>query len=127
MEIATHAEDRDIEGIGKSDKKPVASDTPGPRKSAARRFFGSRCPPVQGPSGACRLLGDEAQRHAVVAVAKAGRLRAVVEDVAVVPAAAHAMVLGALHEELAVFLGLECPGDRGEKARPAGTAVEFHR
>src|SRR5689334_19063174 len=47
-------------------------------------------------------LGDEAQRHAVVAVAQTGGLRPVVEQVAVVSAAARAVVFGAFHEEFAV-------------------------
>src|SRR5206468_3091239 len=34
---------------------------------------------------------------------------------------------GALHEELAVGRGTEYAGYRGEKTRPSGAAVEFHR
>src|SRR5258706_2138681 len=74
-----------------------------------------------------RSVGDEAQRDAVVAVAQAGGLRPVVEYVAVMAAAAHAVVLGALHEELAVDRGAEHARDGREEARPAGAAVELHR
>src|SRR5436309_9675254 len=83
----------------------------------------------EAPSGGflCQSLGYESQRHAVVAVAQACRLGPIVEDVAVMPAAAHAVVFGALHEELAVGRGPEYAGYRGEKTRPSGAAVEFHR
>src|SRR5438874_371899 len=43
------------------------------------------------------------------------------------PAAAHAVVFGALHEELAVGGGPEYAGYRSEETRPSRAAVEFHR
>ena len=52
-------------------------------------------------------LRVELQRAAVDAVAQAGRVRAVVEDVAEVGVAAAAVDLGALHEKAAVLLGLD--------------------
>src|SRR5450756_3198666 len=71
-------------------------------------------------------LGDEAQRHAVVAIALPGRRRAVVEYMAVVPAAARTVILGARKNQLEVAAGAERAGNGGEKAGPAGAAVEFH-
>src|SRR5260221_4433129 len=103
--------------------RPAATEpTSGsPRRSAARAREGAL------GGFLCRGLGYESQRPPVVAVAQAGRLGAVVEDVAVMPAAAHAVVFGALHEELAVGRGPEYAGYRSEKAGPSGAAVEFHR
>ena len=53
---------------------------------------------------------DELQRHAVVAVALAGRSGAVVEDVALVAFAAGAVVLGARDDHLHVGLREHCAG-----------------
>ena len=72
------------------------------------------------------LFGVEVQRAAVDAVAQAGRVRAVVEDVAQVAAAALADDLGALHEEAVVGPGLDrLVVHRVEEARPAGAGVEL--
>src|SRR5690606_34070243 len=67
--------------------------------------------------------GNEAQRQPVVAEAQAGRRRAVVEDMALVAAAAPAMVLGARHGQLVVDPGIDRALDRGIEARPARTAL----
>src|SRR5512134_2075054 len=72
-------------------------------------------------------LGDELERHPVVAPALAGRLRAVIEHMPVVAAAALAVVLGARQEQVVVGLGLEYPRYRREEARPAGAAFVLHR
>src|SRR5437879_5675071 len=82
---------------------------------------------VRGSSGGLAALGDEAERDAVVAVALPGRLGAVIEDVAVVAAAAAAVVLGARHPDLDIGRGAQPAGDRGEEAWPAGAAVKLHR
>jgi len=94
--------------------------------------------------------GDEVQGHAIVAVTKARRTgtvledvalvpsaaRAVVfearrtgtvlEDVALVPSAARAVVFGAGQNQLEVPLGSDRAIDDIEEARPASPAVEFH-
>src|SRR5688500_7382508 len=46
-----------------------------------------------------------------------------VEDVALVSAAADAVVFDPLHEELAVGLGAEAAGDEVVEARPSGAAL----
>src|SRR6185437_9878258 len=74
-----------------------------------------------------RVEWNEAQGDAVVAVAQAGGLRTVVENVAVMPAAFRAVIFGARHDELAIGLGREDAGNRREKAWPAGAAFELHR
>src|SRR5450755_2281727 len=92
----------------------------GCRAASARRLAvrpGRACPE--------RLGGNELQRDAVVAVALAGRRRAVVEDVALVAAAAHAVVLGARDDHLDVGLGDDRARQRGVEARPAGAALEL--
>ena len=71
------------------------------------------------------LLGDELQRDAVHAVAQAGRLGAVVEHVAQMPAAAPAVHLGARHEEALVDGRADGVVERLVEARPAGAAVEL--
>src|SRR5262249_42529126 len=72
------------------------------------------------------LLGDEAQRHRVHAVAQAGRRRAVVEDVAEVRAAAAALDLDAREAEQVVLLGVDqLLAQRRPEARPAGAGVEL--
>src|SRR5271168_4607969 len=76
---------------------------------------------------AYQLRRPERHRHAVHAVAQAGRLGAIVEDVAQVPATAAAEHLGARHS-VAVVLPLEDGVvHRFPEARPAGAAVEFGR
>ena len=69
--------------------------------------------------------GVEIQRHAVDAVAQAGRRRAIFEHVSEVTAAAAAMDLGAGHEVAAIRRRGDRPFDRCEEARPAGAALEF--
>ena len=49
----------------------------------------------------------EVERHAVHAIAQAGRFRTVVKDVAKVAATTAAMHFGAGHEKAAVSLGLD--------------------
>src|SRR4051794_36965420 len=67
----------------------------------------------------------EYQRKAVHAVTQAGRLRAVVEDVAEMAAAAAAMDFGAQHAEGTV-LGLpHRVVERLPETRPAGAALEL--
>src|SRR6185369_17119524 len=72
------------------------------------------------------VLRDELQRHAVVAIALAGGLRAVIEQVAVVAAAARAVVLGARIDDLVVRGGLEGARDGDEERGPAGAALVLH-
>src|SRR6185369_1682396 len=76
-----------------------------------------------GPLGALR---DELQRDAVVAPALIGRRRAVVENMAVVAAAARAVIFQPRVDQEEVLLLLERARDGGEEARPAGAGVEFH-
>src|SRR5215472_3414182 len=71
------------------------------------------------------FLGPEIERAAVHAIAQPGRLGAVVEDVAEMPAAFLAMHLGAGHKEAAVDRGLDRPVHRLIKTRPAAAAVEL--
>ena len=86
--------------------------------AVARR---ARATPRPSPSSAI-----EVQRAGVDAVAQAGRVRAVVEDVAEVAAAALADDLGAAHEEAVVGPGLDrVVVHRVEEARPAGAGVEL--
>ena len=65
------------------------------------------------------------QRKTVDAVAQAGRLRPVVEDVAEMAAAAAAMNFGAQHAEGAVLGLADGVFERLVEARPAGAALEF--
>ena len=92
------------------------------RRAAPARAAGRFRQAATRPNGLGR---DELQRDAVVAVALAGRLRAVVEDVALVAAAARAVVLGARNEHLEVGLGRHARPDGGVEARPAGAALEL--
>src|ERR1700759_26022 len=65
------------------------------------------------------------QRKTVHAVAQAGRLRSVVENVAEMAAAAAAMDLGAQHAEGAVFRLADRILQRLVEAGPAGAAFEL--
>src|SRR5678816_4850058 len=56
----------------------------------------------------------------------AGGRRTVVEQVAVVPAAADAVVLGARVDEVEVLLDGEHARDGGEEGGPSGARVELH-
>src|SRR6185437_11542760 len=76
-------------------------------------------------SARLRLRRMKHQRVAIHAVAQAGRLRAIVEDVAEMAAAAAAMHLGPRHAEGAVFGGRDGVFERLVEARPARAALEF--
>src|SRR5579864_9171764 len=69
--------------------------------------------------------GRELQRHAIHAVAQAGRLGSILEDVAEMAAAAVARNSRSRHAEGVVlrFIGGVLEG--GPKARPSGAAFEF--
>src|ERR1700738_4956845 len=67
----------------------------------------------------------EHQRKTVHAVAQAGRLRTIVEDVAEMAAAATAVNFGAQHAEGAVLGLADGVLERLIKTRPAGAALEF--
>src|SRR5580658_6309454 len=84
-------------------------------------------PPVlTNSAGAAQHSGrNELQRHAVVAIAQAGRPGAVVEHVALVAQALGAVVLGALLDDLEVGLLTQRATDLGVEAGPAGAAVEL--
>src|SRR5438309_384093 len=69
----------------------------------------------------------EGEGEAVHAIAKAGRLRAVVEEMAEVATAAAAENLGALHAEGAVGALGDRMGERLPEARPTGAAFELGR
>src|SRR4029434_6961060 len=71
-------------------------------------------------------LGNEVQRHAVVAPALAGGRRAIIEDMAVVAAAADAVIFGAGQNELVISSGAEYPRDRRKETTPTGVALIFH-
>ncbi len=83
-------------------------------------------PELQEDLNLSAVLRDKAWRHAVVAPALARRLRAVVEEMAVVPAAARAVVLGARIDQEVILLRLERARDAGEEARPAGSGLVLH-
>src|SRR5215208_33116 len=68
-------------------------------------------------------MGHEVEGDTIVAVALPGRRRAVVEDVALMPLAARAVVFGARQDQLQVGLRADRTGDRGIEARPAGAAL----
>src|SRR5664279_2203849 len=65
------------------------------------------------------------QRKAVHAVAQAGRLRPIVEDVPEMTTAAAAVNFGAQHPQRPVFGLAHGVLKRLEEARPAGTALVF--
>src|SRR5262245_47278698 len=67
----------------------------------------------------------EDQRDTVHAVTPAGRLRAIVEDVAEMAAAAAAVHLGPRHAEGAVGVGADGIVERLVEARPTGAALEL--
>src|SRR3990172_6260907 len=68
---------------------------------------------------------DELQSYSIVAPALSGRLGAVVENVALMPAAAPAVVFLSRQDQLEVGLGFDIPLDRLREARPAGAAFEL--
>ena len=107
---------QDLHARGGRERMRAADDAPrGHRHRAA------------GLDHAAPVFGYEAERDAVVAVAQPGRLRTVVEEMALVAAAADAVVLGARIDQLEVALGAERAGNQREKARPAGAALVLHR
>src|SRR4030088_605828 len=67
----------------------------------------------------------EDQRKAIHAVAQAGRLRPIVEDVTEMAAAAAAVNFGPQHPKGAVFGLADGVAERLIKTRPAGAALEF--
>ena len=71
-------------------------------------------------------FGDKFQRDAIVAPALPRRCGAVIEDMAVVAAAADAMVFGARQDQFVIRGGSEHVWNRREKARPASAALIFH-
>src|SRR6202035_4783860 len=81
---------------------------------------------IAGPtSGRGRCSRMKHQRKTSHAVAQAGRLRPVVEDVAEMAAAAAAVNFGAQHPEGAVLGLADGVLQRLIEARPAGAALEF--
>src|SRR5262245_11274917 len=90
----------------------TSRNTQPPAASASRRMRRER--PVMPALGRHEFQGD-----AVVAVALARGLGAVVEDMALVPFAARAVVFRARQDELEVGLGLEAARDEREEAGPA--------
>src|SRR5690606_11245007 len=73
------------------------------------------------------IRGDETQREPVVAETQAGGRRAVVEDMALVAAAAPAMVLGPRDGQLVVDPRVQGAFDRGVEAGPARAALVLRR
>src|SRR3954447_19848250 len=86
---------------------------------------GLRCYATTLTSACRRLRRVEHQRKTVHAVAQAGRLRAVVEDVAEMAAAAGAMDFGAQHAEGPVLGLADGVFQRLPETRPAGAALEL--
>src|SRR5262245_3694225 len=82
---------------------------------------------MRSPTSARSLLLVELERRAVHAVALAGRLRSVGEDVAEMAAALGAVHLGAGHEEAAVARGADGVGQRLPERRPARAAFVLGR
>src|SRR5262245_11019700 len=66
------------------------------------------------------------QGHAVVAPALAGGWRTVVEDVAVMAAAADTVIFGARENQLVIRFVGEHTGNRDEKTRPSSAAFVLH-
>src|SRR5262245_39335069 len=97
--------------------KPAESQELAPGRLRRRRVAARRCSRCAG--------GLELQRDAVHAVAQAGRVRAVGEDMPEVAAALRAVDLGPGHAERTIRRGRDRAFDRGEKAGPAGAALEL--
>src|SRR6185312_7875141 len=68
---------------------------------------------------------DELERHAIDAIAQAGRRRTIFEDVAKMTAAAAAMHLVAHHAVAGIGVGFDGAGNRIVEARPPSTALEL--
>src|SRR5712672_3213173 len=93
-----------------------------------RNRYGSRQENASGQSAGSagrRRRRMEDQRKSVHAVAQAGRLRPVVEDVTEMAAAAAAVNFGAQHPKGAVLGLADGVLERLIEARPAGAAFEF--
>src|SRR5216683_6357488 len=117
----------------------LCGSLPAPQPSAPASTSTStgpcRCATPTGPgspkrrarsSGSYLRLGVELDRRRVDAVAKAGRVRAVVEDVTKVAAAVGAGDLGPDHEKASVLVFLDGGTLRRRvEARPAAVGVEF--
>src|SRR5271169_6355397 len=69
--------------------------------------------------------GRELQRHAIHAVAQAGRLGSIIEDVAEMAAAAVARNSRSRRAEGVVLRFIDGVLERGPEARPSGAAFEF--
>src|ERR1700686_5251601 len=96
-----------------------------PRSKDRGRFAG-RATIAGAKASGCRWCSRmKCQRKAVHAVAQAGRLRPIVEDVAEVAAAAAAVDFGPQHSEGTVFGLADRVLQRLIEARPAGAALEF--
>src|SRR6476469_10858710 len=96
----------------------------GPARAASsnRRTTGSSRP-KQGAALRTRL---ELQRNAIQAVTKAGRCRAVIEDMTEMRAASRAKNFVAFHPEAVVFHGRDDSGnERLRKTGPTGSGFEF--
>ena len=96
-----------------------------PRSEDRGTFAGRATIAGQRPSrgrGPCRV---KHQPETVDAIAQAGRLRTVIEDVAEVTAAAAAMHFGAQHAEGAVLGLAERIVERLPETRPAGATLIF--
>src|SRR4029079_404028 len=80
------------------------------------------------PAGPLGLAGrrNKALRDAVIAPALAGRRPPILGYVTLVPAAANAVVFGSRRDQQVILPGRQMTGDAGEKARPAGAAVELN-
>src|SRR5436305_12200384 len=95
------------------------------RSAPASSFFWARsASPGCGSNGSG---GDEFQRETVHAVAEAGRLRPVVEQVAKVPTAAAAQHFGPLKNERSIRTCDDGVRKCAEKARPTRAAFKFGR
>src|SRR5579871_5987716 len=93
----------------------------------AHDLIGKPVPTFPGHALSARLRRRrvEHQREAVHAVAQAGRLGAVIEDVAEMAAATAAVHLGTDHAEGTVLRFANRVLERLIEARPAGAAFEF--
>src|SRR5450631_2987163 len=79
---------------------------------------------IRGPVPSA-LFGYEFQSNTIHAVAQAGRRRAIVKDMAEMPATTPAMHLGAFHEKTPVGFGAHGTIYRAPETRPACPALEF--
>jgi len=94
-------------------------------KGVGRLRLGSRFRRVAAVGLGRFLAGMKIERHTIHAVALAGGLRTIVEDVAEMAAAAAAMHLGSGRKKAAVGFGVNRLIERRPEARPTRPAVEF--